>query len=802
MVSRNILLFIRLLSRQKIFFFISASGLAVGMASFFLIFIYVNYEISFDSFHGNSANLYRVSATAARMPVPLAPALQSKIAGVEKASRMIFTSSGSRFIVRDSTGNVFEENGYYVDSTFFDLFSFNFIGSRPSFPLRNPNEAIITRRLAEKYFKDGQAINKTIEFANRYFTDGVFIVTGVIENLPANSQFDFDILVPYSRHGTAESTLWTNNLVYTFVKLNAHANPDDVLTEVKRMFALEANFNSADLMSIQLQPFTKLHFDNQYTSDFGPHNRIENIIILSSVAGLILLIACINFINISTAKASERMKEVGLRKTVGAAKSGLVTQFIFESVMISVISSLGALGIVYLSAPWFETLSGVNFSDAFALVRNYLLPICCLPVLLGILAGFYPAYIIAGFKPLHALKGQVQFSTKSKLRNALVITQFGITGFLIISTLVITDQLKYILRKDLGFDNDQVVVLNVGGPGINDRIHTFRQALSANSNVINVSGALTLPGDLTYSMPYSNHEHITDAELSEEMDLAGFYVDHEFVNNMGLEVVEGRSFLKESGTDTLNFMLNEAAVKEFTTRFGNDWSNPIGKRLNYFRSSDQGWYLAKSGTVIGVVKDFHFASLHHEIKPLVIQVDYNLLFKVLVKIRPTEIQATMAFMRTQWEAMGMERPFNFQFMDDRFAMAYEKEQKFNVLFKLFTIISILISCMGLYGLVLYNTERRSKEISIRKVLGANTASVIAMLGKGFIKPVLWAFLIVSPVAYIVMSNWLQQFAFHESITPTVFIQSGFVCIAVSIATIFFRTLKVSNANPVKYLKEN
>lgn len=260
--------------------------------------------------------------------------------------------------------------------------------------------------------------------------------------------------------------------------------------------------------------------------------------------------------------------------------------------------------------------------------------------------------------------------------------------------------------------------------------------------------------------------------------------------------------MKESGTDTSNFMLNESAVKELTSRFGQEWNDPIGKQLHYFRSSDSGWYRAKSGTVIGIVKDFHIASLHHEIRPLVIQVDYNLLFKVLVKIKPADIPSTLDFIKSKWESLGIERPFNYQFLDERFAMAYEKEQKFEKLFTLFALISIAVSCMGLYGLVLYNTERRSKEISIRKVFGANTATLLAMLGTSFIKPVVLAFLLVSPLAYFLMSNWLSQFAFRTTISWDVFLKGAAVCVLVSFLTIFTRTLRVSKTNPIKYLRDN
>lgn len=801
MLRQNLLLFLRLFARQKVFFMINMTGLAIGLASSFFLFTYANYELSFDSHHERAEQLFRVTTTSARCPVPLGPILETQIAGIEKSCRMIFTTSGSRFIVSDSVGNLFEENGYYVDSTFLDMFTFDWVGVKPDKPLQQPDEVVITKRLAEKYFENGNALNKQLVFANNYLQEKVYQIVGVIENLPHNSQFNFDLLLPFSKYGSAESTLWTNNLVYTFAQLSPDVDPNRVHNEIKKLFAREANYSAADLDQIQFQPFRSLHFDNTYTFDFGPHNTFESIIILISIATLIVFIACINFINLSTAKASERMKEVGLRKTVGAYRWNLMLQFIGESIVVTMLAALVATCIIYLLSPGFEILSGVSFRDALATAQQFILYVPLLIVGIGVLAGLYPAYIISKFQPLHALKGNA-FNNKSALRNALVIVQFSITSFLIICTLVIAGQLHFIRNKNLGFDTEQIVILNVGGPGINDRIHTLRQELKENSNVINVSGTLTIPGDNTYTMPYSNKENITPEELSEGTDLAGLYVDHEFVDNMKLEVINGRSFMKESGTDTSNFILNESAVKELTSRFGQEWNDPIGKQLHYFRSSDSGWYRAKSGTVIGIVKDFHIASLHHEIRPLVIQVDYNLLFKVLVKIKPADIPSTLDFIKSKWESLGIERPFNYQFLDERFAMAYEKEQKFEKLFTLFALISIAVSCMGLYGLVLYNTERRSREISIRKVFGANTATLLAMLGTSFIKPVVLAFLLVSPLAYFLMSNWLSQFAFRTTISWDVFLKGAAVCVLVSFLTIFTRTLKVSKTNPIKYLRDN
>ncbi|HZY79847.1 MAG TPA: FtsX-like permease family protein, partial [Cyclobacteriaceae bacterium] len=444
----------------------------------------------------------------------------------------------------------------------------------------------------------------------------------------------------------------------------------------------------------------------------------------------------------------------------------------------------------------FEWISGVSFQKAFEVLPGFVPALMLMfPLAIGLIAGFYPAFVIASLRPVASLKG---LSTTSgfSLRTPLVVVQFGITSFLLISTGVIIHQLDYMQNRDPGFNQDQVVILNVGGPGINRKIDVFRSELLRNPNVVNVSASLTLPGDLTYTMPYS----ISETLYENSENFPGFYVDPQFVSNMGIEVVSGRAFSDDIITDTLNFMLNESAVKELVARHGPEWNDPVGKPLHYFRSSNSGWRVAKSGVIIGVVRDFNFASLHHAIQPMVLQVDYKLLYKVLVKIRPENTPSTVSFLRDTWNQQNFGRPFNFQFLDERFAQAYEKEKSFGNLFTCLAILSIMISAFGLYGLVLHTTSRRSKEISIRKVLGANTSSLVALLGKGFLRPVIIAFVLISPLAYYLMSLWLTQFAYQQGIGIAIFLQSASACVLITGVTVLSRTLKVSRANPVQFLR--
>jgi putative ABC transport system permease protein len=427
----------------------------------------------------------------------------------------------------------------------------------------------------------------------------------------------------------------------------------------------------------------------------------------------------------------------------------------------------------------------------------YIIP---LPFVIGLLSGLYPAYFIASFQPIQSLKGQSITTSKSALRIALVTIQFAITAFLLNGTSVITRQLDFINSKDLGFDRDQILVMQTGSRTMGERLELMRQELLGNPNVLNVSAALTVPGEHMYTMGYSPYEEMSDDEMA--ITLPGMYVDPDFIQNMGIEVIDGRSFSKEIATDTLSFLINEDAQKSLVAKYGPEWNDPIGKKLNYFRANNDGWYIAKRGTIIGVVKDFNYASLHDPIRPLVIQVDYRLFFKILVKTKPDNLPETIAFLKQHWSQFNPEQPFNFYFLDEQFGRAYEREQKFELIFKIFAALSILISCLGLYGLVLFTTSKRTREIGIRKVLGADTANISFLLAKSFIKPIVIAFLLVLPLSIIAMDKWLEQFAYHQNPDIALFVISGAWCLLIAMVTIASRTISVSRTNPLKYLKEN
>ena len=798
MFARNLTFLGRLIKRHFIYYLITVGGLTVGITAFFFLVTNISYELSYDSQQTNRERIYRVVSTSARMPVPMASTVRKEIAGVDNAVKVIFSQSSSRFIVRDASGNLSEEDGYFVDSTFLDVFNYNFVGTAPSRLLYRPDEIVITQTMAKKYFGDQPAVGKTIEFMNTSLRTRVYNVAAVIEDPQANSVFDFDFLIPFVQYGAAESENWRIHLVYTYLLIAPNANLHNITSEIRQLMATRSDYEGLEIDAIRIQPLSSIHFDSSLTSDYGVKNRAENLWILASIAVLILVIAAINFVNLSTARAADRLKEVSMKKILGAARRTLVVQFLSEAMMVAVVSCVLSVLMIFLLSPAFEAMTGMEFKSGWKAIGNYRWLLISFPFVVGLLAGIYPAIVISKAVPVLALKGGRQ-NVRSPLRTALVVVQFSITTFLIIGTGVIVGQLDYMQNKDLGFDDDLAVILNVGGPGIGTRIDVAKKLFTENPNVVSVSGTLTLPGDHTYTMPYSSLNIIDDGDTDE---LSGFYIDHDFISNMKIEILDGRTFSKDIGTDTLNFILNETAVKQMRAKYGESWDHPVGQKLNYFRSNDTGWYIAKQGEVIGVVKDFNFASLHHSVGPMAIQVDYKLMYKLVVKIRPNEISSTLNFLEAKWKELDIIRPFNYQFLDEKIAGFYQRESKFRSMFLVFAVLSIVISCVGLYGLVLYTTERRSREMSIRKVLGAGAYHLAVLIGSSFFKPVVIAFVIACPVAYYSMSQWLGQFAFREEVGVAIFLEAGFLCSGLAIVTVFSRILKVSRANPVKYIKEN
>lgn len=788
MISSYVRVFLQLLKKHWSYYVINVGGLSVGITSFILIMAYSLFELSHDNFIDKSDRIFRVVWGSARTPIPLASAIDHEIAGVDKSTRMIYSHFG--MVVVDSTGNSYEEKGYSVDSTFLDIFNFGFIhGSSAS--LNDPKSVVVTEKFANKIFGTTDVLGRVIKIESSN-DDPFHRIDAVIRDLPINSQFDFDILTRYLPHSSVQN--WEQNLVYTYVLLEDHSDAAAIQSEIRQLFARHSG-GETEVNELELQTFRDQHFDNTRRFDFVSHANKQNIYVLISIGALIFLIACINFVNLSTAKALDRNKEVGIRKIVGATRRQLVLQFLCESMLVTVFSYGLAMAMVSSLAPWFEVVTSVDLYQAVESIGILvIIMIVTTPFIAAMAAGLYPSFVMTSLKPVKSIGGHGKYD----VRKTLVTIQFAIASFLIVGTLTIVRQFNFMNSKDLGFDQEQTLILNVGFPGVGGKLEQIRTELMKKPGIVSVSGALTVPGDLTYTMPYSIRTDLSNDD--DRLSLAGLYVDPEFVKNVDIQLIGGRGFSGNTASDTLSFLMNETAVTMMVEKYGGDWKDPVGKSLNYFRSNTTGFHLAKAGTVIGVVKDFNFYSLHRAIEPLAIQVDYKLLYKLVVKVSPSQTGPAIDHIQTVWRSAGISKPFNYTFLDDHFGRAYDKEEKFRRIFLTFSIVSILISACGLYGLVLYTTERRTKEISIRKVLGADSTSIVALVTRDFYFLVLIAVAFSTPLAWWSMKVWLGQFAYRTDLNWEIFVLSVMACLAITSVTVLFRVVTVLGYNPVQTLK--
>jgi putative ABC transport system permease protein len=795
----------RNLKKYKAFSFINIIGLAVGTACCILIFLYVTDELSYDKFNVNSDRIYRVYLQArihnsdlntATAPAPMGAAMLDNIPEVESYTRV----RNFGFPVMRYKNKAFsEERFYWADSTFFDVFTVHFLEGNPKTALTKPNTVVITEATANKYFGNEDPMGKILNADHRRD----YIVTGVVKAFPHNSHFHFDFLGSLSTYEDSRSPFWLSNNYYTYILLHKSADPEKVLSEMKKMaksyvgIQLQktvgvslAQFESAgNRYGYSMQPLTAIHLHSHLDYELQPNSDISYIYIFSAIAIAILLIATINFMNLSTARSERRSKEVGIRKTLGSNRKQLIWQFITESIMLSLLSVFIAIVIVEALMPLFNDISGKQVS--LSLLENaYTIPLLFLfAVLVGIIAGSYPAFYLSSFDPVKILKSDNRKgSRKSILRSVLVITQFAVSIILIIGTFVIQDQLNYIQNKDLGFNKEQVVIINKTDD-IGSQMDAFKSLLSNYPKVISVSNSTDIPGNQNGDSAYK----MQGTSVNETLDLRQINCDFNFVKTYEIKMAAGRFFSKDHPADSMAVVINEATVRKFGI------TDPVGKNLyEYGRTPDQ----SIIHPIIGVVKDFNYESLHQQVRPLVMRLFNSGGFGkfVSVRIAAGDYQKTISYLEAIWKKFADDEAFEYNFFDQEWAHLYFAEQRTSKLSMVFSVLAIFIACLGLLGLVAYVTEQRTKEIGIRKVLGASVPEIFILLSKEFTKWVLIANIIAWPLAYYIMHNWLNNFAYRVSIAPLVFIYSGLIALAISIATVSTHAIKAAKSNPVKSLR--
>jgi predicted permease len=780
---------IRNLFRHKAFSFINIAGLSIGLSCSILILLWVQHELSYDRFHEHASTLYRITSSlpeldvhAAITPAPLAPAILAEMPEVKSTVR----TSGHYSDLLQVDDRMFNEDRIlYVDTNFFKVFTYSFVEGDRETALQLPEGIIITRDMAKKYFGDESALGKTI---TKNHKDN-FTVTAVVENVPENSHLQFDFLQPMTfiarTHYDLKNNKWDNYNWYSYVQFNDNfeataASLGNAVATIEKIY--KAN-ESLLKVTFELQPVTDIHLHPRPLADFPGSGNSQYVYIMIAIAVIILIVACINFMNLATARSARRAKEVGLRKVSGAGRSQLVRQFLAESFLIALIALVLALAIVWAVMPAFNDLAEKNLSLNI-LDRNLLPGLLGICLITGLLSGSYPALFLSGFVPAEVLKGNLKSGAANSLfRNTLVVVQFAVSIILLIGTAVVYSQLKFIKHQNLGFDKENLIYTTMTGE-LWSKYQALRTELEKNALTSNFTFVGDLPTNLTNATVSVDWE---GKDPNSQPLFANLAIDENFFDVFHPTLLAGRGFSKEFTADTANLIVNEKALKII----GLSPADAIGKPLKLWD---------REGTIIGVVKDFNFRPIQQPIEPLLLRLN-TWGGNAVVRTKPGETESTIRELEKICKELNPGYPFSYNFLDQDLANLYKSEQRLGSLFNVFSALAIFISCLGLYGLSAFLAERRTKEIGVRKVLGASVTSVVFLLSKNFVQPVLIAMVIASPAAWFAMNHWLEGFAFHVDIHWSVFLLAFFTALIIALLTVSYESVKAAVANPSRSLRD-
>jgi len=800
----------RTIYKNKFYSLLNILGLSVGLTAFIFLFIYIRDELSYDKYNENSSSIFRIESDFyiagknekfAIVPIPMAPALKLEYPEIESFVRL---SNIGNTLFRYNNIEYYEEDIYLCDSTIFEIFTHKLIDGDPIRCLTEPKSIVLSESLSKKYFGTLDPMGKILESG-----DGRnYIVTGIIEDVPKNSHLKFDALVSATtfiedvgaeRFNSMEPGRFWNIGVYAYLLLHENASMDSIHAKFPQFYdkymrpvgdAINASFN---LMST---PLANTHFSEYISSDLPKGSR-SYIYIFSVVAAFILLIAAINYMNMATARSAKRSREVGIRKVAGAYRGQLIWQFLGESLLLALIALVLAVVVVYLLIPGFNTLSGKSLVFNFFADPVLMAGVIIVAVLIGLISGSYPAFYLSSFMPAQVIKGS-GLSSRGKgglLRKILVTFQFLIAIAMILATLVVAEQLSYLKNRNLGFDKENMIILELQDTAFRKKADVFKEELLQNPDIISVTNSVGVPGNNNWIQVIRVEK---DTTMIEESILITA-VDFDYIKTYGLEMKAGRDFSKDMGTDAQEaIIVNEAAVKVY------GWGEePLGKKIHW------GWDIDGTGgrilKVIGVIKDYHFKSLHNAVQPqMLLPVDFP---KPHLSIKSTgrNIGETLGFIEEKWNEFGAKRTFDYRFLEETWDEMYEAEKKLSLIFQIATLLTIFIALLGLLGLSSFIAEQKTKEIGIRKVAGASVMNILSVLNREFLWLILIAFIIAMPVTWWQLTEWLNtNFIYHLNITPAyvmlVSLVSGAIALMVGIITVSYFTLKAATGNPVDAIK--
>jgi putative ABC transport system permease protein len=799
MIKNFLKIAVRNLGKNKAFSFINIFGLAIGLTSFMLIASFVYNELNYDQYPAAAKNIYRVKLSAIgngdvavypNVDVGVGPGIKKAFPEVISFTRL--SRSGPVFIQYEAR-QFKEEHLAYADSNFLRVFSIPLIEGDLSSALTDPNSIVVSKSFANKYFGKEQALGKSLLVGKN-----VFKITGVFDKIPENSHFHFDAFLSLSTFHISNFT-WSNIGYFTYLQLNDHVDPGKLEAKFPQLVAkfvvpeiqhdmgvsLAEAQKSVGTFVFSLEPLRDIHLHSNTKYELEPNGDIHYVYIFAALALFILLLACINFTNLSTASAAKRSREVGIRKVMGSLKKQLIFQFLTESVLLTFLATICAYVFVVLLLPYFNHVSGKNISFSFFLGFNSVSFILLLCILVGVLAGIYPSFFLSSFNTIKVLKGSSSIGTgRNVLRNGLVIFQFFVSITLIIATIIVFQQLHYMQNKKPGYDKEQVLYLP-DAYLLGNSQDAFKENLIRDTRVLSASIARSVPGsaNMDGTEIFPKNENGNGAEIHTNI----YHIDYDFLRTLSIPVAQGRNFSKDFPTDSSAILMNEAAVRQL------GWSgvNPLGRSI--VRSGQ------KEYKVVGVVADFHYASLKQKIAPLMMMLGKNY-GGLIIKLKTGDIKSYIDDLKKKWNVYHPAGAFTYQFLDENFASLYAAEQRTGQIFSSFTIIAILIASLGLFGLAAFVTEQRTKEIGIRKVLGASIRQLLVLVTKDFLYLVGAAFVLSIPFTWWAMNSWLQDFAYRIKINVWVFPLSGLTAVFIAILTISFRAIKASVANPVSSLK--
>lgn len=794
MLKNYLVTALRALRKQAGYAIVNVLGLAIGLTCCILIVLYVQDELSFDRFHERAERIYRLrveryagggeSELSSMAAAPMAPAALDDAPQIESAVRI----SRRSYRIENGDRRFYEEGFFWADSTFFDVFSFEVLRGDPDEVLRAPYSVVLTPAMAQKYFDDEDPIGRRLRVDEWELT-----VTGIVAEAPAQSHFAYDFLASFSTLEVitgepSKDWVWWNLNYHTYLLMRPGADLEHVqsrLHEMPARYIGEQEEASGYRQFLYLQPLTDIHLTSHYTGELDANSHTAYVYVFSAIAAFILVIACINFMNLATARSAQRAREVSLRKVVGAGRRQLIGQFLSESILLSLLALAVALILIQAALPLFNDLAYKELTLNYLQQRRFVAVCTAFAVGVGLLAGAYPSFVLSGFRPIDVFKGEAATGRGGVfLRKGLVVFQFAISVTLIVGSFVVYEQLRYMQTENLGFAKEQVVVVRAADVG--SHYSAIKDAVEDVAAVRSVAFSSAVPGRDQGTNVFSR----TSGYAQDGQTLSVVGVDHDFAETYGLELVAGRDFSRDfASDDTAAYMINEAAVKAL------GWTTPeeaIGQPLTR--------QFQDTRTVIGVVKDFHFTSLQRAIYPMVFMIRPDWYGYAAVNIGGGNVQATIASLESVWNRMAPDQPFQAFFLDDDYDRQYRSERRIGSILALFTGLAIFIACLGLFALAAYTAQQRTKEIGVRKVLGASAASIVVLLSKDFTRLVILGTVVAAPVAYLLMDRWLEDFAYRIELSWWTFALAGLAAMVIAWMTVSYQSLRTALTDPVEALR--